>query len=40
MSRHSTMELHLAPKEGNVFFNDTLNIFYIWLYGDAHMVSK
>ena len=26
-------------KEGNVLFNDTLNTFYLWLYGVKHMVK-
>ena len=26
-------------KEGNVLFNDALNTFYLWLYGDEHMVK-
>ena len=26
-------------KEGNVLFNDTLNTFYLWLYGVGHMVK-
>ena len=26
-------------KEGNVLFNDTLNTFYLWLYGIGHMVK-
>ena len=26
-------------KEGNVLFNDTLNIFYLRLYGVRHMVK-
>ena len=26
-------------KEGNVLFNDTLNTFYLWLYGMRHMVK-
>ena len=26
-------------KEGNVLFNDALNIFYLWLYGIGHMVK-
>ena len=26
-------------KEGNVLFNDTLNTFYLWLYGVIHMVK-
>ena len=26
-------------KEGNALFNDTLNTFYLRLYGDRHMVK-
>ena len=26
-------------EEGNVLFNDTLNTFYLWLYGVGHMVK-
>ena len=26
-------------KEGNALFNDTLKIFYLWLYGVGHMVK-
>ena len=26
-------------KEGNDLFNDTLNTFYLWLYGIGHMVK-
>ena len=26
-------------KEGYVLFNDTLNTFYLWLYGISHMVK-
>ena len=26
-------------KEGNVLFSDTLNTFYLWLYGIRHMVK-
>ena len=26
-------------KEGNILFNDTLNIFYLRLYGVRHMVK-
>ena len=29
----------LGRKEGNVLFNDTLNSFYLWLYGVRHMVK-
>ena len=27
-------------KEGNVLFNDTLNTFYLWLYGIGHMEGR
>ena len=26
----------LGRKEGNVLFNNTLNTFYLWLYGVRH----
>ena len=26
-------------KEGNILYNDTLNTFYLWLYGIRHMVK-
>ena len=29
----------LGRKEGNVLFNDTLNTFYLRLYGITHMVK-
>ena len=29
----------LRRKEGNVLFNDTLNTFYLWLYGIRHMIK-
>ena len=29
----------LGRKEGNVLFNDALNIFYLRLYGVRHMVK-
>ena len=29
-----------ARKEGNVLFNDALNIFYLRLYGIRHMVKE
>ena len=40
----STSKLHFAPQiliwnEGNVLFNDTLNTFYVRLYGIRHMVK-
>ena len=28
-----------GKKEGNVLFNDALNIFYLQLYGVRHMVK-
>ena len=28
-----------GKKEENVLFNDTLNTFYLWLYGITHMVK-
>ena len=30
---------YILWKEGNVLFNDTLNTFYLWLYGVRHMVK-
>ena len=27
-------------KEGNVLFNDTLNTFYLWLYGIRYKKKK
>ena len=35
MIAQSCMEM----KEGNILFNDTLNTFYLWLYGVRHMVK-
>ena len=31
--------LNKRRKEGNILFNDTLNTFYLWLYGVTHMVK-
>ena len=31
--------LQQKRKEGNVLFNDTLNTFYLWLYGVRNMVN-
>ena len=31
--------LSIHCKEGNVLFNDTLNTFYLRLYGVGHMVK-
>ena len=28
-----------GERERNVLFNDTLNTFYLWLYGVRHMVK-
>ena len=33
------MNFFLNNKEGNVLFNDTLNTFYLRLYGVRHMVK-
>ena len=33
------LPLFPATKEGNVLFNDTLNTFYLRLYGIGHMVK-
>ena len=32
-------EYYLIRKEGNVLFNDSLNKFYLWLYGVGHIVK-
>ena len=32
--------LTLDGETGNVLFNDTLNTFYLWLYGFRHSDSK
>ena len=34
-----TAILDYSGKEGNVLFNDALNIFYLRLYGVRHMVK-
>ena len=31
--------LYIGRKEGNILFNDTLNTFYLRLYGIGHMVK-
>ena len=37
---HSFLTLFVSiRKEGNVLFNDTLNTFYLRLYGVRHMVK-
>ena len=33
------MQNPIQEMEGNVLFNDTLNTFYLWLYGVGHMVK-
>ena len=42
MIGHSSTELCLTSKkkkDGNILFNDTLNTFYLQLYGVGHMVK-
>ena len=34
-----TLNIDSGRKEGNVLFNDTLNTFYLRLYGIRHMVK-
>ena len=36
---YSTGRTLIGRKEGNVLFNDTLNTFYLRLYGIRHMVK-
>ena len=33
------VKYHSDSEDGNVLFNDTLNIFYLRLYGIGHMVE-
>ena len=33
------MKTHIGKKEGNVLFNNTLNTFYLQLYGIKHMLK-
>ena len=40
MSLFLLLLLLLLRKEGNVLFNDTLNTFYLWLYGVGHIVKN
>ena len=35
----AVLDLLIGRKEGNVLFNDTLNTFYLRLYGIGHMVK-
>ena len=38
---NTTFQLHtIYNKEGNVLFNDTLNTFYLRLYGVRHVVKN
>ena len=37
--RNSSMKDRSNQKEGNILFNDTLNTFYLQLYGVRHMVK-
>ena len=41
LTTHSTHFIYsyMERKEGNVLFNDTLNTFYLRLYGFGHMVK-
>ena len=39
-SYHGATSRSFCCKEGNVLFNDTLNTFYLRLYGVRYMVSK
>ena len=34
------LAMYIGRKEGNVLFNDTLNTFYLRLYGVGHMVKN
>ena len=36
-AQHISSAVYL--KEGNVLYDDTLNTFYLWLYGVRHMVK-
>ena len=33
------LSIHQLERKGNVLFNNTLNTFYLWLYGVGHMVK-
>ena len=37
--KHSRKVLIEKRKEGNVLFNNILNTFYLWLYGNKHIVK-
>ena len=37
--QNNWMVLHKKGKEGNIVFNNTLNTFFLWLYGVTHMVK-
>ena len=39
-SENMVMEHSDNRKEGNILFNDTLNTFYLQLYGIRHMVTS
>ena len=38
-SVHKNKQNIKRRNEGNVVFNNALNIFYLWLYGVKHMVK-
>ena len=40
LKTHSPHLVTVMWKEGNVLFNDSLNTFYLWLYGGMHMVKN
>ena len=33
------VNIHTKIKDGHVLFNDAVNTFYLWLYGDGRMVK-
>ena len=39
LNLQNNLEMCTAKRERNVLFNDTLNTFYLWLYGVRHMVK-
>ena len=40
LTTHSTHFIYgYMERERNVLFNDTLNTFYLWLYGVRHMIK-
>ena len=39
IEQHPSTQYGFSMQEGNVLFNDTLNTFYLRLYGIRHMVK-